>query len=57
MNIITSKGKLLGEYICFYFATGGSKRCFRWGSAQCFQKQFADGPMNMALKKKRERKL
>jgi hypothetical protein len=25
----------LGEHICFYFATEGTKRCFYWGHAQC----------------------
>jgi hypothetical protein len=28
---INSKGRLLGEFICFYFVTGGLKRCFHWG--------------------------
>jgi hypothetical protein len=25
----------LGEYVYYYFATWGPKRCFHWGSAQC----------------------
>jgi hypothetical protein len=33
--------------ICFNFATGGPKRCFYWGHAQC-SKKIADGPINMA---------
>ncbi len=53
---ITSKRQAVGEYICFYFGTGGSKRCFHWGSAQCFPKTIAHGPMNMALLEKRKEK-
>jgi hypothetical protein len=35
----------------FYFATGGPKRCFYWGSAQCSE-EIGDGPINMAPSKR-----
>jgi len=40
-------------HICFYFATQGPKSCFYWGHAQS-SKRIADGPINMALLKKRK---
>jgi hypothetical protein len=46
----------LGEYICFYFAAGGSKEVLPLGSAQ-YSKKVADGPMNVvALSKKKGKK-
>jgi hypothetical protein len=45
----------VGEYICFYFAAGGSKEVLPLGSAQCSQK-VADGPMNVAFSKKERKK-
>ncbi len=40
-------------HICFCFATQGPKSCFYWGHAQS-SKIIADGPINMALLKKRK---
>jgi hypothetical protein len=30
-------------YICFYFATGGPKRCFNWGACPIFPKKLLMG--------------
>jgi hypothetical protein len=41
-------------HICFYFPTGGPKRCLYWGHAQC-SKRIADGPIiNVAPLTKRK---
>lgn len=41
-------------HICFYFPTGGPKRCLYWGHAQ-FSKRIADGPItNVAPLTKRK---
>jgi hypothetical protein len=43
--IYTEKvGKM--DHICFYFVTGGPKRCFYWGVPPCSQK-IGDGPINI----------
>jgi hypothetical protein len=44
-----------GKYICSYFATGiQSKEVLPFESVQC-SKRIADGPMNMALSKKKKK--
>jgi hypothetical protein len=43
----------LEEYICFYFATGGPKRCFHWGVLNV-PKKLLMGQLNMALSQKKK---
>jgi hypothetical protein len=51
-HVYKLKRYALDEYICFYFATGGPKRCFHLGVLNV-PKTIAHGPMNMALSKKK----
>jgi len=51
-HVYKLKSLAIGEYICLNFAIESPKRCFHWGSDQC-SKVFVDGPMNMALSKKK----